>query len=300
MIQEGTILKLPNLTRVERTALVFAAAAFLLPGCDSGDDPVAETDSSQTGSPSTDPATGTSTDTDPSTTEPGTSTEPTETTDAESSTGPIPEGLGCDPPPACDKGAYVGNPPTITTIEDANEIAGYTSVTGPLAIANSNFECLAFLSCMEDLGHDLTLFGNDLLTDVTGLDNIAVIGSITEGPMLPGGTLTISENAALVDFNTLNLIEQTPISLSIAENDSLQAITGLKTMVGTQENFEIRFNPVLRDIASDSLRDILFIGGNCVVTNNASLCISTIEDMCSIGIQQGPFGGSTANNDESC
>ena len=117
---------------------------------------------------------------------------------------------------------------------------------------------------------------------------------------MPGGTLTISENDALVDFDSLNLIEQTPISFSISENDALESITGFQGFVGTQRNFEIRFNENLTNIASDGLRELLFIGGECVVTNNPSLCISTIEDMCSIGVKQGPFGGSTVNNDNGC
>ena len=302
MILEGTILKLPNLTRAERTALVFAATAFLLPGCDSTEDPPAETASAETGSQTSDDETTDATETDPTTGVDTDTTDSDATTtegDTEETTGPPVEGLGCDPAPPCDKGVYEGSP-TITTIEEAQDIAGYTSVTGRLAVANSDFECLTFLSCIDSVGHDLTLFGNDLLTDVTGLDNITVIGAVTDGPLMPGGTLSVSENAALVDFNTLNLIEQTPVSLSIAENDNLEAISGLQNMVGTQENFEIRFNPKLKDIPSESLRDILFIGGECVVTNNPSLCISTIEDMCSLGVKQGPFGGSTANNDNSC
>ncbi|MGH1343312.1 MAG: hypothetical protein ACRBN8_17260 [Nannocystales bacterium] len=291
-------MKLPNLTRAGRTALVFAATAFLLPGCDSEDPP--ETGSSESGSQSSETEdSGDTETTDPTTT--GADTEP-DPSDSESSGGesgtPV-EGLGCDPPPACDKGEFSGSP-TITNIEEANEIAGYTSVTGRLAVANSDFECLAFLSCMESVGHDLSLFGNDLLTDVTGLDNIAEIGAVADGPLMPGGTLSVSENAALLDFNTLNLIEQTPVTLSIGENDNLEAISGLQGLVGTFGDFEIRFNPKLKDIGSESLRDILFIGGECVVTNNDSLCISTIEDMCSIGIKQGPFGGSTANNDNGC
>jgi len=306
VILEGTILKLPNLTRAERTALVFAATAFLLPACDSSDDPPAETASAETGSQTTASETETETETtDATDTDPATDTDTTDSdttttdSDTDSTTETPIEGLGCDPPPACDKGVYQGSP-TITNIDEANEIAGYTSVTGRLAVANSDFECLTFLSCMESVGHDLTLFGNDSLTDVTGLDNVAAIGAITDGPLMPGGTLTVSENASLVDFNTLNLIEQTPISLSISENDSLEAITGLKTMVGTQVHFEIRANPVLQNIPSDSLRDMLFIGGNCIVTANTNLCISTIEDMCSIGLKVLPQDGSTTLNDNSC
>lgn len=310
MILEGTILKLPNLTRAERTALVFAVTASLLPGCDSTEDPPAETMSAETGSQTTDPETETGsgeteTGTGTGVTDPSSTTDPdptTGTTDSDSeddTTGPPIEGLGCDPPPACDKGEFSGSP-TITTIEEANEIAGYTSITGRLAVANSDFECLNFLQCVESVGHDLTLFNNDLLIDVTGLDNVAAIGAVTDGPLMPGGTLSVSENDALLDFDTLNLIDQTPASLSIGENESLKAISGLTGMVGTRSTFELRFNPNLTDIASDGLRELLFIGGECVVVNNPSLCISTIEDMCDIGVEQGPFGGNTANNDESC
>ncbi len=294
-------MKLANLTLAQ---CVFVAAALSVTGCDSGDgsgdaesgssgptsDDTGESDDT-TASSSSGGETSASSDTDP--------TDTTEDTTAGETTGPPPEGLGCDPPPACDKGEYEGTL-TVETQADIDEIAGYTSITGRLAVAESDVECLTFLSCMESVGHDLSIFDNNLLTDVRGLDNITEIGAVTDGPLMPGGTLTVSENDALVDFDSLNLIEQTPLSLSISANTSLTSISGLQGMVGTRENFEIRFNPVLTTIGSPGLRDLLFIGGECVVTNNESLCISVIEDMCSIGIKQGPFGGSTVNNDNSC
>lgn len=288
-------MKLANLTRVQgRVLTVFAAAAFLLPGCDSGGDG---------GTTDTDPASETQTPEDTETGETdtgtGTTTESDTESDGSTSTGVIPEGFGCDMPVSCDKGVFEGSP-TITSPADVEEIAGYTEITGRLAIAGSELECLTFLSCLTSVGHDLNIFNNDQLTDVSGLDNIEVIGAITDGPLMPGGTLTISENDALVDFDSLNLIEQTPISFSISENDKLESISGFKGFVGTQRNFEIRFNESLTNIASDGLRELLFIGGECVVTNNENLCISTIEDMCSLGVKQGPFGGSTANNDNGC
>jgi hypothetical protein len=298
VIQEGTHLKLANLTRaLGRTTVVFATAAFLLPGCDSSDDTPAETMSE--GSGSTDPST--SGETDPSD---GSSTTDDSATDSETSgvgttTGTPVEGLGCDPPPACDKGEYDGSI-TVNDQTTIDEIAGYTSITGRLAVANSDVECLEFLSCMTSVGHDLNLFGNDLLTDVGGLDNIEEIGAIQDGPLMPGGTLTISENNALVDFDSLNKLQQTPINFSISENDALESITGFQGMVGSQKNFEIRFNEQLRTVSQGGLGDILFIGGECVVTNNPNLCITTIVEMCETGVKQGPFGGNTANNDESC
>ena len=308
MIQEGTILKLANLTRVQgRVLTVFAAAAFLLPGCDSGGDEsgTSDTETASSDTPTTDDTTDDTETGETQTTEGSTTEDPSgsETTDDptedSTTTGVVPEGFGCDMPVACDKGVFEGSP-TITTPADVEEIAGYSEITGRLAIANSELECLNFLSCLTSVGHDLNIFDNDRLTDVSGLDNVAVIGAITDGPLMPGGTLTISENDALVDFDSLNLIEQTPISFSISENDALESITGFQGFVGTQRNFEIRFNENLTNIASDGLRELLFIGGECVVTNNPSLCISTIEDMCSIGVKQGPFGGSTVNNDNGC
>ncbi|MCR9162005.1 MAG: hypothetical protein ACE37F_26485 [Nannocystaceae bacterium] len=299
-------MKLANLTRVQgRVLTAFAAAALLLPGCDSdGDDSgTTDTETASSDTPTTENTTDES-DTDPAgstTTDPSESetTDPTDPTEDSTTTGTVPEGFGCDMPVACDKGVYEGSP-TVTTQADVEELAGYTEITGRLAIANSELECLNFLSCLTSVGHDLNIFNNDALVDVSGLDNIEIIGAITDGPLMPGGTLTISENESLVDFDSLNLIEQTPISFSISENPSLESISGFQGFVGTQRNFEIRFNENLTNIASDGLREILFIGGECVVTNNPSLCISTIEDMCSVGVKQGPFGGSTVNNDNGC
>ncbi len=311
VIQEGTILKLAKLNQAQgRIALVFAAAAILLPGCDgdSDDSGNAATESGDTeSSDSNDTTDGSTTNND--TEDPGTSTEdPTEseTTDDPTSadtttTGPVPEGLGCDMPVDCSKGEFDGSP-TITTPEDIEMIAGYTSISGRLAISESQAECLTFLTCLESVGHDLNIFNNDLLTDVSGIDNVAVIGAVTDGPLMPGGTLTISDNDALVDWTSLNLIQETPFSLSISENESLETISGFEGLVGTQDNFEIRFNDNLQNISSDGLRDILFIGGACVVTNNPNLCISTIEQMCG-DLEQGPLnieGSSTANNDNGC
>ena len=302
VIKEGTILKLANLTQ-GRFAAFFAATAILLPACDNGGDDTtganetesaSETQATETETPTTGSDTESPTsETDAATTDETSDTDPSEGTD----TGVI-EGLGCDMPVDCSKGVYEGSP-TVTTPEEVAELAGYTEITGRLAIANSDLECLTFLSCLTSVGHDLNIFNNDLLTDVSGLDNVEAIGAVTDGPLMPGGTLTISENESLVDFNTLNLIEQTPISLSISENASLTTISGFQGFVGTQKNFEIRFNDQLETVTG-GLRNILLIGGECVVTNNPNLCISTIEDMCSLGIKQGPFGGSTANNDNGC
>ena len=199
---------------------------------------------------------------------------------------PQPEALGCQVPVSCDKGTYEGSP-VLATPQDVAELSGYTEITGRLDISNSDFDCLSFLACLESVGHDLTLVNNAQLTDVTGLDHIQVIGAQPDGPRGQGGTLTISGNAALLDFNTLGLLDQAPVSLRIVGNDSLQAISGLQGMVGTREDVEIRLNPVLEDIPASGLPELLFIGGECVVSDNERLSAATAEEICKTSCQIG-------------
>lgn len=307
MIQEGTILKLPNLTRVQgRVLTVFAAAAFLLPGCDSGGDEggTTDTDSATSESDTNDDTTGANTTTDTDASASGTTEDPTEdsTTESEdeSSSGPPPAGLGCGEPPACDRGVFDGSI-RIESADQIDDIAGYTSVDGFLEVFQSDLTCLDFLACVETVSGDMTIFGNDFLTDVSGTDAITALGTATAD--LPEedkrGTLVFSENSAIEDLNGFNGLEQVQATLLIAENESMTSISGFEALVGARKDFQVRFNSKLTDIASSGLRDILFIGGECIVTNNESLCISTVESMCG-DLKQGPNGGSTVNNDEGC
>lgn len=186
---------------------------------------------------------------------------------------------GCTIPPTCDRGAYEGDI-EIETAEDAAAFAGFTEITGALLVVNSELECLDFLFCLESVGGDLVLFGNEQLTSVTGLDNVEVVGAWFENQTNEVGSVIISENHALLDFDTLNRIEQTPVSLQIAENDQMVAISGFEAMIGTQEDIVIRFNPSLADVAEDGLREVLFIGGECIVTNNELLDPLIVEGIC--------------------
>ncbi len=310
MIQEGTILKLANLTRVQsRVLTVFAAAAFLVSGCDSeGDESGTSDTETATSESDTNNTTGanTTTDTDPSAS--GTTEDPTEdatddsTTESEdeSSGGPPPAGLGCGEPPPCDRGVFKGSI-RIESADQIDDIAGYTSVDGFLEVFQSDLTCLDFLACIETVSGDMTIFGNDFLTDVSGTDAITALGTATAD--LPEedkrGTLVFSENSAIEDLNGFNALQQVQATLLIAENASMTSISGFESLVGARKDFQVRFNPALTDIAGDGLRDILFIGGECIVTNNESLCISTVEGMCG-DLEQGPNGGSTVNNDEGC
>lgn len=286
-----------------------AIVGLMLTACPTTEDPPAESgtetedsdddDSSDADTEVDSTSSGTTVDpseTDPSTTD-MTATEPGTTTGSESSsstTGPPPGGLGCGAPPACDKGEFVGSI-RIESADQIEEIAGYTSMTGWLEIFESDLECLDFLACMDTVGHDMTVFGNNFLLDVSGTDAITAlgVGTAEDPPEDRDGTLVFSQNNAITDLNGFNSLVQTQESMTVSENEMMTAVSGFSDLIGTQRNFTIRFNPVLEDV--EGLKGMLFIGAECQVTNNTSLCVSDIFDVCG-DLKQGPFGGSTANN----
>lgn len=235
---------------------------------------------------------------DPSDTDPGSTSTTTGDESSSSTTMDVPPkgGLGCGPPPTCDQGEFVGSI-RIESADQISEIAGYTSMTGFLEIFESDLECLDFLACMETVGHDMTVFGNDFLLDASGTNQITALGDATseDPPEDRDGTLVFSQNNAITDLNGFGGLVQTQASMTVSENELMTSISGFGELIGTQRNFTIRFNPVLEDV--DGLKDMLFIGAECQVTNNASLCVSDIFEVCG-DLKQGPFGGSTANNSE--
>lgn len=199
-------------------------------------------------------------------------------------------GNGCSAAPACDRGSFVGSI-RVTSAAQIDEIAGYTSMTGWLEVFESDLECLEFLSCMEDVGHDVTVFGNPGLRDIDGLDNLTTIGIVGDG------NLVFSENVSLTELDAINGLEVIPGSLVVNHNDSLTGVTGLNGLREVRENFTMQFNPVLSSLSG--LHDLDAIDGRLVATQNPSLCV---EELARVGadLVRGPDGGSTASNKPGC
>lgn len=199
-------------------------------------------------------------------------------------------GDGCGAPPSCDRGSFVGSI-RITSGAQIDEIAGYTSMTGWLEVFESDLQCVDFLGCMEDVGHDVTLFGNQNLESVEGLDGLVSIGIVADG------NLVITENPALPDIDAINGLEVIPGSLAVNHNDSLQSVSGLSALREVRENFTMQFNPVLTSL--EGLHELEAIDGRMVATQNESLCV---EEIARVGadLVRGPDGGSTAANKPGC
>jgi len=196
-----------------------------------------------------------------------------------SSGAPRPDPRGCLPPPVCGAGVLRGDA-TISTPEDIAAVGGYASITGSLIVTDSPFLCVSFLECLESIGGDLIVFDNDDLVDVSGLDHVAVVGASDDDD---SGTIVFSENDALVELDTLDLLVQAPVSLLVHENQSLESISGFQDLAGTREDLEVRFNPNLTSIGPGGLLDILFIGGECVFSNNDLLSPALVDEVCVMG-----------------
>ena len=208
------------------------------------------------------------------------------------------EGPGCGVTPVCDKGV-LGGSVRIESAADIADIAGYTGIVGWVEVLESDLVCLDFLACLETAGRDVTIFGNDQLKDVSGLDNLTALGTQTtqQGYNNWDGSLVITQNAALEEITGFGSLVSVQQSLNINENQSLVSVTGFNALTVIEHNLVIRENPLLETIAGLDALEI--VRDNFVVTGNPSLCVSDINVVGGT-LNEPPTSGSTAANDNGC
>jgi hypothetical protein len=203
---------------------------------------------------------------------------------------PDSDALGCAAPTSCNKGELSGSA-RITTEDDMEAIAGHTSITGWLEVFETEAQCLDFLACMEDVGRDVTVFGNPQLESLEGLDDLRRIGTSGDG------NLIVSDNDGLTDLDGLAGLRAVPGSLTITRHENLQSVSGLPRLELIGFDVTIQQNPVLTDLSG--LHDLQAVEGRFIVTQNPELCISEIEQV-GADLAVGPNGGSTASNKGGC
>lgn len=246
-------------------------------------------------------ATGGSSTSGPATTSGG-STGDTSTSDVSTvSTGPSSEGSsgssstsggllgpGCGEPPPCRDTVLEGSV-RIESSADLASIEGVSRVTGFVEIIGSDLECLDALSCLEDVGRDLRVQGNDDLRSTSGLANVASVG--TSSPS--GGDVVVADNPALVSLEGL-ASQRIDGVVAVWRNASLQEIPGFAdlrrlTILSVQDN------PVLDSLGG--LRELNRLE-RCDVNHNPSLCLSEVFAVC--GDVLVPPEGVTDFNDDAC
>jgi hypothetical protein len=264
---------------------VLMTGSLALGGCpsdDTGANETGEASSTSTGEPAT--STSTSSGPDASTSS-GPATTADETADGSSSGGAgLPE-FDCE---GVD-GVLEANA-NIMSAADLVQLEGIREVTRSIVISQTELENLDALGCIETVGENLQIFGNESLTNIDGLVNVKAIGE----------NFIFTENHALVDFDGLQRLPKVDGSFSLNKNDGLTQISGFDSLVGIEGDVTIRDNGVLLNI--DGLKSLRVVNGVLAITANPMLCISSVNCV-GAGIIQPPVvppDWSTNANDPGC
>lgn len=153
----------------------------------------------------------------------------------------------------------------IETAQDLEQLDGVRVIEGELQLNRTTFTNVDFLGCIEEVGGELTLFGNEALDDLSGLDQLE----------RTGGGMVISENPALTEIADLPSLLEVGDSLIIQGNDALTGISGMSSLATIGTSMIIRDNDALMHI--DGLQGLRSVGALFAVTHNDSLCISSIN-----------------------
>ncbi len=250
--------------------------------------------------PGSDEGTGTTTDETTTTEDPTTTTEDPTTTSAEGSTtgppGPScldPQEVPMGPPVDCSGADVVID--TSVIIEEGGDdpsiLENVVRVEGSIRINRIDAADLNFMACVQEVTGDVTIFGNDNLTNVDGLWSLTSIGT----------DFVFSENNAITDFNGLPNVATLERNLIMKNNAAMTTISGFHSLVGINAgNLTIQANDVLNNI--DGLGGLAVINGVLAITANPMLCISSVNCVGSGIVQPAvpPESWSTQGNDEGC
>lgn len=263
-----------------RTMSALLSVPLALAGCDGGNED--DTTTTTTGEDS-----GSTTGTDPT------------TTSADESTTGTPPGAACEeeqvvPEPPVDCTGAKGVIDTSVIIEedgdDPSILEGVVRVEGSIRINRIDAADLNFMACVQEVTGDVTIFGNENLTNVDGLHGLTTIGT----------DFIFSENTAITEFGGLPNVQTIERNLIMKNNDSLTSVSGFHSLVGIEGNLTIQNNDALLSI--DGLGGLAVVNGVLAITANPSLCISSVICV-GEGILQPavpPETWSTSGNDLGC
>lgn len=174
--------------------------------------------------------------------------------------------------------------------DDPSILEGVVRVEGSIRINRIDAQNLDFMQCVQEVTGDVTIFGNENLTNVDGLWSLTDIGT----------DFIFSENTAITDFNGLPNVTRIPQNLIMKNNDSLETVSGFHQLVGIEGNLTIQNNDALMGI--DGLGGLRLVGGVLAITANGLLCDSSI-----ICVGEGitmppvpPESWSTQGNNDEC
>ncbi len=185
---------------------------------------------------------------------------------------------------------------------------GCSVIEGDVAIFGNDISNLNGLSVLDSIYGTLNIESNPLLKNLSGLDNLKMIGQNEWGSLMIWlndslnnfeglerlktikGGLYVSSNLGLSSFSGLDSLISIGGSLAIMGNYSLTNISGLENLISIAGDLSIGIefngwgnpNPVLTDISA--LQNLTYVGQSLRIGLNDSLAsLSGLDNVTSIG-----------------
>ena len=126
-------------------------------------------------------------------------------------------------------------------------------ITGNLTNSGADIVDLTSLSLLDSVGGYLSIYDNDVLTNLDGLSNLTFVGgSLNLGFDVPGGRT----------------------GSYIQGNNSLSTLNGLSNLSTVGVNLNIKGNKVLTNL--DGLHGLVSVGGDLVIAGNVKLVLYNV------------------------
>jgi hypothetical protein len=145
---------------------------------------------------------------------------------------------------------------------DIQYLNGYTTVTGNFTISD----------------HIYNFHNNDVITNLSGLENLTTIG----------GDLRIWDNNALTSLSSLENLTSIDGNLDIYRNAALTSLSGLENLTSIGGWLRIGRNDALTSLGMTGLQRV---DGDFEVTDNQQLCTSLAEELMNQVLAGGGIGG---------
>jgi hypothetical protein len=159
------------------------------------------------------------------------------------------------------------------TLDQIDLLVNVRRIDGKLEIQDTVLTDLDFLICLEEVSKDITLYNNDALVSMAGLDGITLVGDAPPSqqdadPALDSwGNIAISDHDALVAIDGLAALQDIPLGLLVSRNGALTDISGLDNLQTVGEFAMIRENPML--CASHVMDVLAELAGSVSLVGNA-------------------------------
>jgi Secretion system C-terminal sorting domain/Receptor L domain len=175
---------------------------------------------------------------------------------------------------------------------------GCTQILGDVTI-NASFPWAIFnldsLSQIKSIGGDMSVYGNDALTSLSGLDNLTSIGgdlgvgSTTMNSLSGldkltsiGGSLGVGHNHVMTSLSGLNSLTSIGGVLGVSQNAVLTSLNGLNSLTSIGGWVQMVSNIALTSL--NGLENLTSIGGFLQIVGSNSLTnLNGLENLTSIG-----------------